>query len=142
MKRFLFSSILFIISIITFTQCHHPIDGEKADVPHDTVKTEVALVPLPDTIYPSVEALEYSITLFDSLTDGQLSGLEDPYSNACGIFTFRGNHQRNAAFHGTVKGRPDTVVVDWVFKTGFDKRETKFGTWGGGTGWTGQPLYV
>ena len=142
MKRLLPSAILFIISIITFSQCHHPIDDEKTVVSKDTVKTEVALVPLPDTIYPSVENLEYTITIFDSLTDGNLAQLEDLYEDVPGIFTFRGGPYRDANFHGTVKGRPDTVVIDWVFTTDFDKRETKFGSWGGGTGWTGQPLYV
>ncbi len=134
---------LILILLHLLAGCRHERNSEVlSEKEASSPEKKEVITPLPDTIFPSVEALEYSITLFDSLTDGQLSGLEDPYSNACGIFTFRGNHQRNADFHGTVKGRPDTVVVDWVFKTDFDKRVTAYGMWGGGTGWTGQPLYV
>lgn len=135
--------ILFIFSILIFVECHHPNkDNEPVVGSGDTSTKSESLTPLPDTAFPSVEALEYTITLFDSLTDGQLAWLEDPYEDVPGFFTFRGNHRRDAAFHGTVQGRPDTVVVDWMFKTRYDGRSTSFGTWGGGTGWTGQPLYV
>ena len=49
---------------------------------------------------------------------------------------------RNADFGGTVRGTPTQVVKDWQFNTHFDASRTSMGTWGGGTGWTGQPLFV
>ena len=137
-----FSSVLIIVLFSFLTGCRqNPEDQKDKTLKREAEKT-AAPAPLPDTIYPSVEDLEYSITEFDSLTDGHLAWMEDPYTEAPGVFTFRGNQFRNADFHGTVKGRPDTVVIDWVFRTRDDKRVTDFGSWGGGTGWTGQPLYV
>ncbi len=143
MKSFGGHIILFIFSVLVFVECRHPHqDGETNVKPGDTATKSDVLTPLPDTVFASAEALEYTITVFDSLTDGQLAWLNDPYEDVPGVFTFRGNHRRDADFHGTVQGRPDTVVIDWVFKTRYDGRVTSMGTWGGGTGWTGQPLYV
>lgn len=95
-----------------------------------------------DTVYPSVGKLKYQVDLFDSLTDGMPTSFDDLYDDTPGIFTFRGNGFRNAPFTGHVEGRPDTVTVEWVFCTAYDGRMTDYGVWGGGTGWTGQPLYV
>lgn len=97
---------------------------------------------LPDTAYGSVKDLTYEVDVFDSVTDGRLDDLSDPYESAPGILTFRGGPLRQARFGGRVKGRPGTIRVDWEFTTAYDGRRTKVGTWGGGTGWTGQPLYV
>lgn len=97
---------------------------------------------LPDTVYPSVKNIVYRVSYIDTLADGRVDGAADLYANAPGIFTFRGSQRRDAPFVGTVKGRPDTVVVDWTFATGYDSRQTDFGVWGGGTGWSGQPLFV
>ncbi len=33
-------------------------------------------------------------------------------------------------------------MIDWKFETAVDTTRTKYGVWGGGTGWTGQPLFV
>lgn len=96
----------------------------------------------PDTSYASVGIIVYQVDLFDSLIDGMPTNLDDLYGAAPGIFTFRGSAFRDAPFVGHVQGRPDTVSVDWCFSTGYDGRVTDYGVWGGGTGWTGQPLYV
>jgi outer membrane protein assembly factor BamB len=66
----------------------------------------------------------------------------DHYSDATGIFCFRGNAQRNAPTIGTLANRPQQLSVDWVFETDQDLRTTRLGTWGGGTGWTGQALVI
>ena len=97
---------------------------------------------LPDTAFPSVENLKYDITIFDSITSGELSNSDDAYADAPGIFTFRGNPFRNAYFCGHIDSVPTDIDIDWTFVTGFDTVKTSFGQWGGGTGWTGQPLYV
>lgn len=64
------------------------------------------------------------------------------YNDSCGIFCFRGNAQRTAASRGVLAGRPDTIVLDWEFVTDYDNRLTEYGVWGGGSGWTGQPLII
>jgi outer membrane protein assembly factor BamB len=64
------------------------------------------------------------------------------YNSELGIFCFRGNAQRNAPTRGSIAERPTTFEVDWEFETAEDNRVSKFGVWGGGSGWTGQPLIV
>lgn len=66
----------------------------------------------------------------------------DDYNSKNGIFCFRGNAQRNSPTRGVLSKRPSGIRVDWEFETGFDARATEFGTWGGGSGWTGQPLVI
>jgi len=96
----------------------------------------------PDTILPSIDGMKYSITVFDSITPGKLNGYEDPYAKAPGILTFRGNLERSAPYIGVIQGAPDTLVLEWKFRTKFDNRPTNHGNWGGGTGWTGQPIFI
>lgn len=67
---------------------------------------------------------------------------DNSYGAENGIFCFRGNAQRNNPTRGTLEKTPTTLLLDWSFETDFDDRVTEFGTWGGGTGWTGQPLIV
>jgi hypothetical protein len=59
-----------------------------------------------------------------------------------GIYTFRGNNQRNSPVIGTLTGRPSRIDASWTFRTGVDTVKGLYGIWGGGAGWTGQPLYV
>ena len=97
--------------------------------------------PLPDTIYSSINEIKYSITRFDSTIDPLISNFEDPYlKDTENVLTFRGNRFRNGDFGGKIEGSPSTIVQDWVFKTAYDTRQSNAGQWGGGTGWTGQPL--
>lgn len=97
---------------------------------------------LPDTVFPSVKNLVYRVDRYDTETDGSVDGAEDLYAKVPGIAMFRGSQRRDAPFYGTVTGRPSHISVDWVFHTGYDGRQTKYGVWGGGTGWTGQPLFM
>jgi outer membrane protein assembly factor BamB len=66
----------------------------------------------------------------------------DHYSEEAGILCFRGNAQRNAPTRGEIDFSPTKVVVDWIFETKTDYRNTGMGAWGGGSGWTGQALLV
>lgn len=102
---------------------------------------QAVLLPLPDTVYSSASAITFVVDTLDS-ADCSLQYLEDPYPSRHGVRTFRGNHLRNAAFGGRVKGTPSAIETAWKFDTKFDTVVTKFGQWGGGTGWTGQPLYA
>ena len=139
-------TIICAVAYIT-TSCNAETQASDTS---DNVITEVdsiVVVPeepmfLPDTAYPSVENLKYSITIFDSVTSGELLYTDDAYADAPGIFTFRGNPFRNASFCGHIDSIPTDIDIDWTFVTDFDTVKTSFGQWGGGTGWTGQPLYV
>ena len=99
-----------------------------------------AISPLPDTSFSSVEALVYEINIFDTINSGIISDLGNLYDSVPGILTFRGGPYRDFPKHGKVSDRPGSITVDWVFKTAFDTTKTPYGIWGGGTGWTGQPL--
>lgn len=58
-----------------------------------------------------------------------------PYMMIEGIPTFRGNHARDAANFGTTHTQSQTLQKAWEFKT-------HSSSWGGGAGWTGQPVIM
>ncbi|MDE6782297.1 MAG: dehydrogenase, partial [Paramuribaculum sp.] len=99
-------------------------------------------VVLPDTAYASAQRVKYSIEVIDTANSGILESTADIYASAPGQFTFRGGERRDAAFGGRLDSVPSRFEVDWRFDTEEDYTATSVGTWGGGTGWTGQPLYV
>ncbi len=148
MKRLCPTILLTIICITTLilSSCKGNTKTAEAEqiesVPTDSIIPPVEPKFLPDTAFPSVENLKYDITIFDSITSGELSDTNDAYAEVQGIFTFRGNPFRNAPFCGHIDSVPTDINIAWTFVTGFDTVKTSFGQWGGGTGWTGQPLYV
>ena len=97
---------------------------------------------LPDTTYASINNLVYQIDIVDITTSGTLTALDDLYTGRNGVLKFRGNPSNRMPLYGEISERPDSVTVEWVFKTDYGPMKTLFGIWGGGTGWTGQPLYV
>ena len=109
---------------------------------------------LPADVQPSVANVVYDITHFDTLTSGRIDYADHImwngeqrnqstlYDGKDGWFTFRGTSMRNAAYEGCVSGTPSRIEKVWTFQTAQDFTQTNFGTWGGGTGWTGQPVYV
>lgn len=103
---------------------------------------QVELTRYPDTTYSSAGRVKFVIDTFDRVNPGVLEDIADQYADAPGFLTFRGDAARTAPFVGKISGRPSRVVVDWVFRTPNDTTSTSMGSWGGGTGWTGQPLYV
>ncbi|MCM1484407.1 MAG: dehydrogenase [Muribaculaceae bacterium] len=111
----------------------------------DTVasgQTDVLPPMLPDTAYSSVSYLDYKVERADTTTDGIINCTANMYASTPGVFTFRGGAYRDADFHGTVSGTPSEITVDWEFHTAQARASENFGSWGGGSGWTGQPLYV
>lgn len=96
---------------------------------------------LPDTIYESASVIQYVVETADSLP-APLSDYDDRYARDEQVLTFRKNLLRNADFGGRVTGTPQEIEVAWCYSTPYSEEETEFGEWGGGTGWTGQPLYV
>lgn len=97
---------------------------------------------LPDTAYASVSAIKSTTEVIDTATDGTICTTANLYADAPGAFTFRGGAYRDADFGGKVTGTPSEITVDWEFKTAQSRSSERYGSWGGGSGWTGQPLYV
>lgn len=97
---------------------------------------------LPDTTYTSTRALEYVVELCDTVTPAEVGDYADPYADRRQTLTFRGSAQRSMPQTGSLVSRPTKIEKVWEFTTAYDSRETSTGVWGGGSGWTGQPLYV
>lgn len=145
--------IVILYSAILLSGCHekkgngtkvekYAICDSSITCSTDTIETNEALTALPDTSYASTSMLEYHIERNRHTNDSTITDFVDMYDNAPGIFTFRGNMTRSAGFIGTVTGTPDTIIVDWEFMTALAPPDTCQTDWGGGTGWTGQPVYV
>ncbi|MBR1995025.1 MAG: PQQ-binding-like beta-propeller repeat protein [Alistipes sp.] len=96
---------------------------------------------LPDTCYRSAEVLVVAIERLDTTTTAtiDLDKIDYPSDQ---IFTFRGSPERDMPQQGCLVAPPDSIVQVWCYQTGSDDRTTQYGTWYGGAGWTGQPLYV
>lgn len=97
---------------------------------------------LPDTTYLSASTLEYKIEHKDTTLEATLRSHRDLYADAPGIFTFRGSPRRDMPYSGRLDSVPSRIEMVWMFRTDYDSRETDYGVWGGGSGWTGQPVYV
>ncbi|MBO7108966.1 MAG: dehydrogenase [Prevotella sp.] len=96
---------------------------------------------LPDTTYASVSAMSYVVE-HEASWPCPLQYYDDLYDRTDRVMTFRRNLLRDASFEGHVEGTPKEIEVAWSYDTPYGHADTKFGQWGGGTGWTGQPLYV
>lgn len=115
-----------------------------ATEPSDTTWSDVVDLQtlfLPDTCFESTSLMKFEIEHADS-GDYTMKDLQDRYEESPHIMTFRKNLSRNADFDGKVNGTPDSISIAWTFTTENDTTLTAYGRWGGGTGWTGQPLYM
>lgn len=102
---------------------------------------EAAPEMLPDTVFASTEAVRWRVDTISDLP-GTLDCVADMYADAPGVLTFRANSFRDGGDPGVLDSVPTGIVTDWRFVTGEDYTLTDYGRWGGGTGWTGQPLLV
>lgn len=144
MKQTAVSIILFLT---IFNSCGggSKTAGEAVAADSDSVaavETKIEVKPLADTMYASASKVKFTVEKADGADDGKINDLTDLYVGTPGTFTFRKGSLRDADFGGTCKGTPSELVVDWTFHTQEDYSPTSVGSWGGGTGWTGQPLYV
>ena len=132
---------------LAFSACmarHDPVPQETPDsmvVDIDTVGVAGPLV-FADTMFPSAESIVYVIDTLEPDIDGTLFDTDDLYKDAPGVFTFRGSLSRNPHFVGRLHGDSINITTSWVFTTSTDTMHTSHGVWGGGTGWTGQPIYI
>lgn len=144
----------FIASVLTtscfIVGCGGKKDGNNdssiCDSGKDTLSIMTTQEPIidayPDTMYESVNRVVFRIDTMLQDVDGTLIELNDIYCKAPGVLTFRGTSSRTPHFIGKVVGEPSKISVDWCFRTDVDTTKTDYGVWGGGTGWTGQPLIV
>jgi len=138
--------LVFLSMLLASQSCSFESPRSVAEVSDtivaDTVPPVVVDPGLPDTIFASAEKVMYVIDTFNKEVPSELSDFDDLYKDAPGIFMFRGAPSRNPNFCGRLHGDSIKIGIDWVFTTGMDTSRTSHGVWYGGTGWTGQPLYV
>lgn len=139
-KTILLQCFLLTIHLITLTGCSE--NSKSASSEENTPVDLPDTIALPDTAYASVQDLDYKVIVVDSVHSGQINDYSSQYDSTLGVLTFRGGPLRDARFGGRVKGTPSRVEQVWMHKTDYSIRPTRLGTWGGGTGWTGQPLLV
>jgi len=117
-------------------------DGQQEDSTDVVVEREPTMeeLTLPDTAYASAQAVDYRVE-GDSVMP--LKYFDDLYAGRTDrVMTFRKNLRRDADFGGRVEGTPSQIEVAWSYDTPYGASATQLGTWGGGSGWTGQPLYA
>lgn len=119
-------------SFYTFFPLHAKASGDYQS--HDFFSAEDSLQF--NFIYSFFGNLDLSYSDdFDSFSE-QYS--EDSLS----IFCFRGNAMRNKPTRGVLDSKPNNIELVWDFQTHYDGTTTQYGTWGGGAGWTGQPMVI
>ncbi len=137
---------IFLPFVIALCSCGSSA-GESGRQDADSLVAEIDLIaenllPVADTIFPSAAKLKWQIDTLMPDVSHELKGLDNAYKYARGVLTFRGNPERNADFYGHLQKTPESITVDWTFITDENLTATKYGIWRGGTGWTGQPLYI
>lgn len=127
-----------LVGIALLASCGHKGKETRQDTRQQTEQqaAEEVEVRLPDTTLASVEEVKYTVEVLDTTVTARLSSLRDLYADAPGIFMFRGSSRRDMPFTGKLDKAPTSIDVDWSFETRMDSK------WGGGSGWTGQPVYV
>lgn len=139
---FKLTSLVLAIGALILSSCSKSTSGRSVVSP-DSVQadTPVATAVLPDTMFPSAKSIKWHI---DGCNNDSfpVSGYTDLYASNSDVLTFRKTLFRDADFGGTVKGTPDSISVAWKFDTYYNSEKTRLGVWGGGSGWTGQPLYL
>jgi len=66
----------------------------------------------------------------------QIESFPEQYTEMKGILTFRGSHLRNSPSFGNVEITEKKLEEKWSMMTG------RSPNWGGGSGWTGQPVII
>lgn len=135
--------LYFFFASVTLFSCENSIQESKKEDVSKTKTVVIERTPF-EPVSRLSEYFKWDVLLVDTLYDtSSFKCFSQSYSpDSLSIFCFRGNNHRNAPSRGSVKGIPYTVKLDWCFKTAYDTTHTKYGVWGGGTGWTGQPLVV
>lgn len=137
--------LFFTTLLMAMSSCNRPQEVPAEPLPEtDTlVETVEVILPFPDTVLPSAEKVMIQIDTIDPTLPWEIQDYADAYADAPGIFTFRGSPTRNPNFYGRLHGDSIDIHTEWAFGTAYDNsHSSSHGSWGGGTGWTGQPLYI
>ncbi len=97
---------------------------------------------LPDTSFASTRPLHYRVFHYQNGLQPGTRLIADDYRDVEGVLTFRGGFARDMPISGRITGQPHQIRKVWQYTTHYDTTETQYGRWGGGMGWTGQPLLV
>ena len=114
------------------------IKGNKHPIKEDIASTIETKYILPEITKNDslLKNFNYEIILLDS-NHNSFNGFSENYqSDSSQILCFRGNQERNNPTRGQLSKTPKQIELQWKFETGVAKE------WGGGSGWTGQPLMV
>jgi hypothetical protein len=131
--------IWFTLSVVFFLleSCNQPASNKKV-----AVKKPIIEKLLPDSSFNSVqESLTFEVKVFD-LTGPPMKSLKSKYSREKGVLAFRGASSRDVVEEGHLSARPSEIKAEWEFDTEYNGKKTNLGVWGGGSGWTGQPLII
>jgi len=126
-----------LLNLICLTRCGQASSQTNPPVPKNDTIIPVGkeIKPVIDSSFKFEPKTQY-IRSYDSLTF--FTGVED----SSAIYTYRGSNQRNSPTRGYLSCKPTEIVSDWFFTTGSDTTNGDYGVWGGGAGWTGQPLVI
>jgi hypothetical protein len=98
------------------------------------------------TRQPSADLVEYKVVVYDTLTPGVVTNTTNVYDSTSNILAFRGSQYRDMPQTGVLDSVPTRFVLDWKFNTNAGTKVESQGqrrkAWGGGAGWTGQPVVV
>lgn len=140
------NKVMLVTLAVGLAACSHSSASKEANT---DATDSVAAVPepvkdivLPDTAFASADKVKFTVSVADTAISPVLTSTADMYADAPGAFTFRKGSRRDASFGGCLDSVPTRVEIDWTFTTDEDYTPTQVGSWGGGSGWTGQPLYV
>lgn len=139
---FLASAIMMHVAVAQSCGNRKAHDAVAVDTLPEIGSVDSVVTMLPDTVFSSASAVDFKVVVVDTLISGTLDSAEDLYDPRLGWLTFRGGQRRDAQPVGRIDANPSSIEVEWTFITDEDYSPTKYGAWGGGTGWTGQPLYV
>lgn len=111
------------------------IEEQQEPVIEDQGKNLTPIIP---EIF-NTDILEYTLrhnsTDIEEIGTNVFQVFPEEYTDMEGIITFRGNNLRNTASYGISNIQSEKLTKSWEFTTGNS-------TWGGGAGWTGQPVIV
>jgi hypothetical protein len=101
------------------------VETSKTNIEKELERKELIITPIGTDVKNSIDIKHQNNHQFDK-----------NYTDVKGILTFRGNNHRDQTSVGVWKKEPTSVEMSWSIQTGWNKE------WGGGAGWTGQPLII
>lgn len=124
-------------SVATYREAESVIDNENiidgTEEEDKKIEDNEKRIELVSLNKQNINGLSYDIINKDQYSSKVL--FQNKYTDLEGITCFRGNNYRNSASYGTSSIKEKTLTQSFKF-------DTSSSSWGGGAGWTGQPLIV